>query len=130
MKLMVATKQGQGKRKSDFTWATEGEIVIFAFECDDEGIDGGCGCKRSMSGIDSHKATTTMVIVEVNITPKELTEKILASLTSGGWTKAMGLKQAKAHAQEVADELIKVGNYFDIGEVIEKRGDSIQRRLL
>jgi hypothetical protein len=59
MKVFVSTKDGQGIRNNDFSWTNEGELVKFALECDGEKIDGKCGCRRSMSGFDTHKATTT-----------------------------------------------------------------------
>ena len=57
MKMLVATKETQGKRRNDFCWATEGELVRFAFQCDGEAVDGRCGCRRSFCGLDSHKAS-------------------------------------------------------------------------
>jgi hypothetical protein len=54
MKLLVSTTETQGQRKNDFCFVPEGEILVFAFECDrDRGNpDGPCGCARSMSGVE------------------------------------------------------------------------------
>ena len=67
MKILVATKEGQGQRKNDFCWAEEGEVVKFPSECDRETVDGRCGCRRSMSGANSLKGTKTMKVVEFDI---------------------------------------------------------------
>lgn len=58
MKVLVATTKRQGMRKNDFCHATEGELVKFSFECDGEKVDGKCGCKRSMGGINSRELPT------------------------------------------------------------------------
>lgn len=46
MKVFVATKEGQGTRDSDFTFAEHGELVLFMDGCgsDRGNPDGGCGC--------------------------------------------------------------------------------------
>ena len=41
-------------------WCEEGELVRFATECDGERVDGRCGCRRSMTGMSTLKATTTV----------------------------------------------------------------------
>ena len=53
MKVLVSTHETQGERASDFCWVPDGELVGFAFECDTDrdDIDGGCGCRRAMSGL-------------------------------------------------------------------------------
>jgi len=87
MKLLVATTQTQGQRQNDFCWATPGEILHFGSECDREGIDGACGCKRSLSGLDSLKATTTMIVAAWKF-PRTNSEigcgRILSTI--GAWT--------------------------------------------
>ena len=47
MKILVATKKGQGSRLSDFHFCEELEILRGGMvECHDEHVDGRCGCKR------------------------------------------------------------------------------------
>ena len=73
MKILVATKETQGFRDSDFSWAREGELVRFDSECDRDKnrIDGGCGCRRSMVGLETGRATTTFKVVEMDITTEK-----------------------------------------------------------
>ena len=40
MLFLVATKETQGKRKSDFSWTTDGEPVMYGAEGDGEKVDG------------------------------------------------------------------------------------------
>jgi hypothetical protein len=61
MNVLTATNQTQGWRGNDFCWTVEGELVVFpAIECGRGSIDDGCGCRRSMAGLASHRATTTI----------------------------------------------------------------------
>ena len=58
-KVLTATAATQGMRKNDFSHTEEGELVTYGLECDCEQVDGVCGCKRSLVGRSTHKATTT-----------------------------------------------------------------------
>jgi len=124
MKVMVCTKQGQGKRKSDFSWTEEGELAYFGFTCDGEKLDGGCGCERSFCGMDSGKAGTTAKIVDSPMTIAEFIKKRTASDKAAGWN------QKAADIKEECIELLRIANVFPVGAVIEKRGDKIQIRKL
>ena len=130
MKILVATTETQGERKSDFFWCEEGEPVHFSFECDSDknNIDGRCGCRRSMGGIRSHKATTTMKVVNVDIPKAELEKLLRDSLFESGWLENENPTQTEKRIRSEADELIRIAEKFPIGAVIEKRGDRFQLR--
>ena len=106
MKVLIATKETQGRRKSDFSHTTDGELVTFGFECDRDrnNIDGGCGCRRTMVGIKSGRGTTTFMVSELDITRDELIKRLSAShiLTFGD---SLGEEGALEMAEEDADEL-------------------------
>src|SRR5688572_27337393 len=104
MKVIVATSKLQGQRKSDFCHATEGELVVFPFQCDGEKIDGPCGCRRSMSGIDSGKATTTMMVVEMEISSEEFRTKIW-DVNVKAWGKIMSNEELKKMTTSDVNEL-------------------------
>lgn len=125
MKLLVATADTQGKRKNDFNWCNEGEILIFAVECDGEKVDGPCGCKRSLSGLDSHKATTTFKAVNVPITEAELLQKLIDH-----WTKNWSFTQDEAEEQATDDikELRRLAEHFPDFAIIERRGRTFRVR--
>jgi hypothetical protein len=127
VKVLVATKEGQGRRYSDFSWTNEGELVGFAFECDTDkdNIDGGCGCRRSMSGFDSRKATTTFKVIDKNITKDEFITLYLESEKKAGWFDG---KTDRERWVKYAEELLETAKIFPVDEVLEKRGDIIQIR--
>ncbi len=128
-KVMVATKETQGRRKNDFCWATEGEILRFGMECDGEEVDGGCGCRRSLVGVDSMKATTTAKVVEMpGIDEKSLATIVGASLTKAGWGHLAPKEDFERYAADDAAELLRIAATFNEGDVIEKRGETIQTR--
>ncbi len=123
MKLLVATTKTQGQRKNDFCFATVGELVKLGSECDGESINGSCGCKRSMTGMDSSKGTTTMIVAELpHIDAKKLAKLLFDSDKKAGWNFSMG------EEEETGDELARIANCFKVGDVVEKRGISIQKR--
>jgi hypothetical protein len=126
MKLLVATKQAQGKRKNDFSFTEENEIVHFAFECDGEKVDGHCGCKRSMSGLMSNRATTTMTVNEVDISKVDLINLLVLHYRDN-WK--MNENEAIRISRKEAEELVKIGDIFPIGSVVEKRGRTLKIRI-
>lgn len=125
MKVLVATKETQGRRRNDFSWTDEGEFVCFPFECDGEQIDGTCGCKRSFSGFSTHKSTTTAKVVEKGITEEQFVELYRHSQTAAGWVKYGDLDPTVARE---AAELLRIADTFPVGTVVEKRGDGVQSR--
>ena len=125
MKLLTITKEGQGKRSNDFCLANEGEIVRFGTICEREPIDGSCGCRRSLVGLDSWKSSTTVVVRDLNITPEELTLRI-ANYYREAWK--ISVKEAMAYANEEVEQLESFGKHFPVGRVLEIRGDTVQVR--
>jgi len=127
MKALVATKDGQGGRKSDFCWVPEGEIVHFPFECDcDKGNpDGRCGCRRSMVGLECSQATTTMKVSEVAGEKRGVFERLKKHYREG-WK--MGEKEAEKMAKDELKDLVRLAAAFPLGAVIEKRGNKFQIR--
>ena len=122
MKVLVATHETQGKRKNDFSWTTDGEPVLFGFECDGERVDGSCGCRRALVGAHSMKATTTFKVAEMpGLNKQDFMDICNAHLQKAGWTglTAEGL---------CMDELLKIADRFPINAVLEKRGGIVQVR--
>lgn len=127
--VLVATKLTQGQRKNDFFWATEGELVRFHSECDGESINGHCGCRRSMSGLKSLKATTTMQVAEMDMDEKEYEIKIAQSLKAS-WGKSLSPQELNTWAHRDAVELLRMGKFWPVGTVVEKRGNTYKARRL
>jgi len=126
MKVLIATSETQGKRKNDFFWTDEGELIMPAFTHDGETVDGPCGCKRSMSGMSSHRATTTFKVLEMPLTESELTKAVEKSLVGGGW-----IKPGKHDGEQVrmAVNIIKDAvEPFPHGTILERRGNMYRIR--
>jgi hypothetical protein len=120
MKLLVATSQTQGRRRTDFCWATEGEIVTYGSECPDEAVDGPCGCRRALCGLGTRKATTTFAVVErPDLRPKDLARLLAQSLVEGGWSPSV--EQAREAASGDALRLAEVALRHACGTVLERR---------
>ena len=130
MKVLVATKETQGFRNNDFGHATPGELVKFAFECDGETVDGKCGCRRSMAGVDSGKATTTVKVVEMNISPDDYAQRIIDSDIAAGWGAGTGEEVADfcEAVKASAMDLLRIAADFKVGMVLEKRGNTFRER--
>jgi hypothetical protein len=124
MKLLVATTRTQGRRANDFSHCVEGELVTpYTPTCalDEADPDGGCGCGRAFAGLNSHKATTTAQIRNVDLTEADVLEAVRSSLEYSGWDPA--------DAPEIARELVTVAENFPVGAVLERRLDVIRQRI-
>ena len=127
MKVLTATKETQGQRRNDFSWTEEGELVRFTcFECD-HAIDGKCGCRRSMAGTKSSKATTTMKVVDSPMSRESFEDKLARSLAEAGWLRG-DRKKADKWVRDDTDELLRIADTFDVGDIVEKRGSQIKLR--
>lgn len=124
MKVLVATSEGQGKRKNDFNNAREDELVGFAFECDGEAVDGSCGCRRAFSGLDTLMATTTARVLDIAMTPEEYLDALVASSAAAGWNFS------REELAPEAVQLASIASTWAVGTVVEKRGARIGPRRL
>ena len=126
MKVLVSTKEKQGLRKNDFCHVPDGELLAFSTECDGESVDGNCGCRRSFSGIASHKGTTTAKVVEASLTRTELKDMLVKSITDAGWN--ISPESMRKLATDMAKDLVKLAAAFPTGSIVEKRGNTYQTR--
>jgi hypothetical protein len=131
MKVLVATKETQGQRTSDFCWTNEGELVTFSFTCcgGKGDIDGGCGCQRDMTGLVTFKGTTTVKVVSKKMTEADLVNSLIRYRVKA-WSASATDPAVIAEAEERAKELIRLANGFKVGDVLEIRGDKIQMRKI
>ncbi len=124
MKLLVATAQTQGARNNDFHFCVEGELVWIAEACgaDQRDPDGGCGCGRSFAGMNSHRATTTARVVELEIDFPHYAEALRASLKAQGYRTGAAIP--------LAGELADIAADFPTGAVLERRLDELRWRTV
>lgn len=130
MKVLVSTRETQGERKNDFCHVEENELVMFPFECDGEVVDGSCGCKRSVAGFISHKASTTFKVADIPMGEGEYFNLYVASMQSAGWIpKWIALSdEDKVGARRAVKELLLVAAQWKPGSILERRGSSINAR--
>ncbi len=128
MKTIVLTKETQGQRENDFFWGVEGELAYFGFECDTDkrNIDGGCGCRRSFSGLRTTKASTTAEVKNV-LTPEWLWKWRYRRHLRKGWnmTDRFAIMDA---TDEQFERVKKIADKYPVGTILEKRGKTIKER--
>lgn len=129
MKILVATKEAQGRRRNDFCHAQEGEPVRFAFECDGESVDGKCGCRRAMVGIVTGKATTTFKVAEAGMTREQFEAMLLRDDIAIGLVSDPVTEREEKGARDAAAELVRIASLAPEGTVLEKRGARIKVRV-
>lgn len=129
MKILVATKETQGKRDSDFSWVDEGELVYFGggpCDRDKEDIDGNCGCQRALISLKTFKATTTFKIIQSDLRPRDILQAIKDAHKACGLAGSMTEKDYR----EEAEDLIMLAQKFEVGSILEKRGNFIKTRMI
>lgn len=122
MKLLRATRETQGRRKSDFHWTDEGELLRPGMVCDRdvrEGPDGGCGCGRSLSGVKTAKSTTTFVVSEELITREEALAIFVGSIDDAGYGRDNSLGELALGV------VLKIAAPWNTGTVLERRGPDL-----
>jgi hypothetical protein len=123
MKVLVSTTQTQGWRANDFCYVPEGELVaIIGAECTYELPDGRCGCKRSLSGLANGKGTTTVKVIDAPITRNEYWIRVIEK--NKEFVGSFYDTELEDIAEEV-DFLLKAASYFEIGAVLERRGNEL-----
>ncbi len=125
MKVLAATSRTQGQRSNDFHWCIEGELVHFGMVCaaDLNDPDGGCGCGRSFAGLNSHRATTTAIVREIEgYSTADYVEAIRSSLSQQGWDASS--------AGDEAGELMAIVADWPVGAVAERRLYTVSVRMV
>jgi hypothetical protein len=126
VKVLVATKERQGERHDDYSWAVEGELVyVPAEQCDCPD----CGCSLGFAGMGSGQATTTALVVErLDLTLNDLSTALSDSLErqgvlSGGWND--GDEEA---FRRLFQRLLVSASHFPVGSILERNGHILHRR--
>ena len=122
MKIIVATKETQGQKQGDFCFVPEGEIVMVG-DCDC--LHEGCDCSRSMVGILCKMGTTTIMVIESDLTRDDFRRQITEANKS---FEELGVDGSVY--EELADALLELAKEFPAGAVIEREGEDFHERLL
>lgn len=125
MRMLVATHQTNGLAPGDYGFCVEGELVYMQDPCADDldDPDGPCGCGRGFSGMNSHRAITTALVVETDLRQDEVREALRSSLEAGGWLDPECLlpKEADAIVDQALHDVCRVAERFPIGSVVRRR---------
>lgn len=126
MKVLVATKQTQGRRPDDFSYTLAGELVRWppvVCDCDD------CGCARAMEGLASHRGTTTFTVAErADLDPDDYRRLMVSHLLDGGWITGGPDNEENDWARPFIELHIVAAGEFDVGEILEIRNGQIDVR--
>lgn len=128
MKLLTATRTGQGERDGDFCHAVEGELVLLGLVCatDQKNPDGGCGCGRAFSGMSSMRATTTAVVRDLDVSVDDVLLAVEGYYVSSGLGPDLigGAEFADLVAETVA-EMTELAAVLPVGAVVGRRLDEL-----
>lgn len=124
MRLLIATSRTNGTHDNDYDFCIEGELVHIQQPCagDLRNPDGPCGCGRGFAGMNSHRATTTALVVEHPMDARDLRDALRASLVAGGWID-------EGHREELDQPMItdalaaiaEIAEHFEVGTVVRRR---------
>lgn len=107
--------------ESDFCWGVEGEIAVPGpVTCHRRD----CGCDRSHTGLNSHKASTTVIVRDVDLDFDDLVTAAVGFLESAGWAAACGDHgKVDAAAREMVAAAAEVAAEFEVGAVLRPAFD-------
>lgn len=115
MKILVATGLTQGTNPNDYHYCVERELVWVQEPCDRGRGDDPCGCGRGFAGAASHRATTTAMVVESEMTRDDVVLALETSLKDGGWPVQWGA--------DVADDNLEIAAQLPVGSIIVRKVD-------
>jgi hypothetical protein len=131
MRLLTATREGQGERDGDFCHAVEGELVFLGEVCASDQNDplGGCGCGRAFSGLRSQRATTTALVRDVSLTREDLELAVATRFAADGITsETIGDLEYAELFIDTVDELIRFGAAWPERTVVRRTLDGVTVR--
>ena len=112
MKMLTIHNHQAGE--PDFCWGVEGEIAIPPVVCDRPD----CGCDRSHAGLNSHKASTTLMVRDVDLDFDDLVTACAGYLDAAGWADAIGEEHTvEARARDMIADSAEVAAGHAAGTV-------------
>lgn len=132
MKLLTATREGQGDRDGDFCFAVEGELVFLGDMCAtdrDDPFGGGCGCGRAFAGLASRRATTTALVRDLDLTREDLDLAMAGQFEAEGVTAAwIGEDEYAELFDSRVDEMVRFGAVWPEGTIVRRMLDGVTIR--
>jgi hypothetical protein len=107
-------------------------MVIFpVIECGYGSIDDDCGCRRSMAGLVSRRATTTVEVVgRRGLDPETYFTIVSDGIRDQGYVTEEMMKdhEVSSWLRHLTHELMHIAGSFPVGTVLERRGDLLSVR--
>jgi hypothetical protein len=131
MKLLTATREGQGEADGDFCFAIEGELVLLGFVCaaDEADPGGGCGCGRAFSGMSSMRATTTALVRDLDVSLEDARLAVEGYFVSAGMgADVVGARDFADMVDETLRDMAKIAGSLPVGAVVGRRLNHLIRR--
>ena len=131
MRVLRATTATNGDVAGDYAAGVPGELVYLGLVCatDRKDPDGGCGCGRGFSGLNSARATTTAVVADVPLSETEVREAYRSGLTAQGWINPrMSETEVGEFLDEVVGVVTHIAEHFQVGTVLGRRLDQVVSR--
>ncbi len=127
MKVLVATRETQGRVPGDYFCTVEGELVTaLTVECSESDQ---CGCARGFPGLASTRATTTAMVVErPELSDADLEAAMRDSLERDGWFRGLSVDEQNGLVAEHLEVLDLIVRHFDDGTVVGRHGDLVLSR--
>jgi hypothetical protein len=127
VKVLVASREGQGRVEGDYSFTVEGELVTpVVFECCSSDR---CGCSRGFAGLASSRATTTAEVADrPDLTRDELCQAVEDSLWRDGWLTHLTEEERAELVDEHVRQIELVGRAFPAGTLVCRYGGSVWSR--
>ena len=129
MHVLVSTTATQGESPGDFCHVPEGELVgRYGLLCDDEGPDGsGCGCGRSFAGFVTQRATSTAMVVDLELTRTEWRAAVFRILAETGYGEFLTAEELAGEVDDIEAEDLDPVQHLPVGAVLGRCAWNIPR---
>jgi len=129
MKLLTATREGQGVRDGDFCDALEGELVTMGWATDQHDPLGGSGRGLAFSGLSSRRATTTALVRDLDLSYEDVELAVATQFDADGFSpEVMGDLEYAYLFVDTVEEMIRFGAIWPVGTVVRRMVDGVTIR--
>ena len=117
MKILVATSETQVDQPGDYSFVPDGQLLArYGTVCDCPD----CGCGRGFPGVFTHKATTTAMVAESDMSEGEWRTAVHTCLHETGWAKGL----TAGELAELIDDLVEIDVHsitdLPVGTIVER----------
>lgn len=121
--MKVLTIHHLKQRKDDFCFGIEGELALPSLVCDSKR----CGCDRAFGGLNSHQASTTLMVRDLDLTYDDVIMAYIAYLEAAGWAARLrgygGDDDVLRYAQDMVAEMLAFASDYPDQQVVRVKFD-------